>query len=233
MKELYLIPKHLYGITKPSSTVKKVRDDVKCGNVNNRVIKRAKLNKSKLQKCTTSKRISGDRKRRIPKIGERWQTVIPPPSPPRPALKIQNTNSNSNNNITRRKKINPNIHNMLNIKIGGKEMTRAKLILKHFENSGDVRWNEDGDLYSPINAYNIVDIIRDLVYKTANPKMSLQKKADVKNLISVSSLPLHYINNTEFLKYMNRGEEEVRKGGSTVRNKKKKKKNPLCSWVCY
>ena len=237
MKELYLIPKHLYGITKPSSTVKKVRDDVKCGNVNNCSIKRAKPGKSKLQKCITSKRISGDRKRRnrrIPKIGERWHTIIPPPTPPRPALKIQNMYSNSNNNIIRKKKINPNIYNRLNIKIGGKEMTRAKLILKHFENSEDVRWNEDGDLYSPINAYNIVDIIRDLVYKTANPKMSLQKLADVKYIVNVSSLPLHYINNTIFLNYMNgEEEEEVRKGGSTVENKMKKKKNPLCSWVCY
>ena len=122
---------------------------------------------------------------------------------------------------------------MLNINISGKQLTRAKLILKHFENSEDVRWNEDGDLYSPINAYNIVDIIHDLVYKTTTPKMSDEKLADVKNIVNVSSLPLHYINNTIFLNYMNGEEEEVRKGGSTVENRMKKKKNPLCPWVCY
>ena len=47
MKELYLIPKHLYGIMKPSSAVKKIQDDVKCGNVkdvNTSAIKRTKPN---------------------------------------------------------------------------------------------------------------------------------------------------------------------------------------------
>ena len=240
MKELYLIPKHLYGIMKPSSAVKKIQDDVKCGNVkdvNTTAIKRTKPNKSKLQKCIASKRISTDRKRRIrriPKIGERWQTIIPPPTPPRPPLKIQNMNNNNSNNNIHKKKINPNIYNMLNLKIIGKEMPRAKLILKHFENSEDVRWNEHGDLYSPINAYNVVDIIHDLVYKVGTDKIGSQKLDDMKYIVNASSLPLHYIKNTNFLKYVTGQEEEVRKGGSTVENsKKKKKKNPPCPWECY
>ena len=48
--------------------------------------------------------------------------------------------------------------------MSGRELQRAVLILKHFDTTGDIKWNEYGDIYSPINGYNIIDIIHDLTY---------------------------------------------------------------------
>ena len=197
MKEFYLVPKHLYDAMKSTTTVKKKGSDIIKGRIPN--------------SSTTNI------KRRIPKIGEQWQTKIPPP-PLRNQITLNSIKGTDTNDK-------PNIYTHLSLRMSGKELQRATLILKHFDKSNDMKWDEYGDLYSPINGYNIIDIIHDLIY---HEKISnIDKLNDFKYIITSSALPIHYIKN-KFIKEHLSEQVNIKTGGSIP-----KKKAKVCTWTCY
>ena len=237
MKELYLIPKHLYDVMKPTKSLNETT---------NKGIQRTTTTTTTTQDNTTN----NSYKPRTPNIGERWQTKIPPPpfqitsnkrskipSPPiqnqiRPSkrrLEIQlpppppPLHTSSNHKQVHNLNKNPNIYTQLSLRMTGKELQRATLILKHFDAGGDIKWNEYGDMYSPINGYNIIDIIHDLIYR--EEITNTNKLNDYKYIITSSSLPMHYIKN----KFIKDNLIYNTSGGST--NKRKTQKGGI--WISY
>ena len=87
----------------------------------------------------------------------------------------------------------PSLSDQLNAKFKPENLPHARLILKHFEKSSHTQWDEYGDLFSPINGYNIIDVIHDFIFKS-DIKDSL-KVNDYRFLVSSTDLPMHYIRN--------------------------------------
>ena len=153
MKELVLIPKHIYEILSNSN-----------------------------QKSNNA---SGNT---LPKEGEEWQTrILPPP--------LQNNIRLNEVKIPEKKTTssNPFIYELLALKIKTGEISHARTLLKYFENSGVVSWNSQGDLYAPLNNYNIIDVIHDFIYKTHI--YDTKKIDDYRYFISVTNIPPWLIKN--------------------------------------
>ena len=117
----------------------------------------------------------------------------------------------------------PNIYSQLSLRLSGKQLQRGTLILKHFDRGNDMIWDEYGDIYSPINGYNVIDFIYDLT--SLEPIKNREKLRDYAYLIKSSSLPLHYIKNNKIKDYLS----ENWTGGGGARTKK----NKVCGWMCY
>ena len=123
MKELYLIPKHVYDVM--NSGRGNVKDNI---DTNDNTL-------------TFNKR-KGDRSLK-PK--EKWVTrMLPPPIQDRITLKTVNTPNDNNDGNSK----NPSLFDHLSLRIGAHEISRAKLILKHLEKSNKVLWDDHGDIYS-------------------------------------------------------------------------------------
>ena len=148
--------------------------------------------------------------------GQIWQTRIPPPSLQNKVNlnKIQNYQNQENNNK------NPNIYSQLSIRFPQKTLPLANQILRHFENTNDFKWDQYGDLFSPINNYNIVDIIDNII--SHNNKIEDKYKETYKYIILSSNLPYHFINNDDIKTLLNP-------------NKKRKRKNTIqtSKWKAY
>ena len=178
---------------------------------------------------------------RLPKEGEQWQTrILPPP--------LQNNVKLKQIKIPDKKDIsNPSIHEVLNLKIKSNDISHARTLLRYFENSGIVTWNSHGDLYSPLNNYNIIDIIYDFIYK--NPIYDNKKIEDYRYLISATNIPSWLIKNNTLMNKIKTESITLPAGTPTLlsstRLKKKKgsgskslimkhkRSNNTSKWICY
>ena len=138
---------------------------------------------------STSK--SSNKVKNIPRISNRWgTTLLPPPLQNKINLnqiKIPEVNKSYN------KHHKSFLYDQLNVKFKPENLPHAKLILNFFDKSPDTQWDDFGDLFSPINGYNIIDIIHDFIFKIDINDMN--KINDYRFLISSTNLPLHYIRN--------------------------------------
>ena len=164
MKELYLIPKHIYEIMQSGSNH---------GN-------------------------DKPKNNRTPQKGEHWRTtLLPPPLQNKIHLnevKIPDLYK-SNNNKQHHKS---SLQDQLNLRFKPENLPHAKLILKYFERSPDTQWDDYGDLFTPINGYNIIDIIHDFIFK-----IDIKDPLKINNyrfLVSTTNMPLHYIRNNPLKK---------------------------------
>ena len=89
---------------------------------------------------------------------------------------------------------NSNIQQQLAMKFYGKNLSHARVLLNHLEKSGVVEWNEYGDISQPINGYNIIKFMEDVIVKD---KINPNKVEDYKFIIHSSNLPLSVIKNQE------------------------------------
>ena len=209
MKVLYLIPKHHYEVMNNGSSHVK-------GNIVD-------------ADDTIMTNMRNEDK--VPKSEEKWVTrMLPPPIQNTIALKAVKTPDKIMKN--------PSLYDHLSLKVGTHEIGRARLILKHIEKSDKILWNDEGDIYVPINNYNIIDIIHDFIYQRdiKDPK----KLDDYKYFITVANLPVHLIKNKHVLDFLTRDSglmTSVKKSPKKKRGagifKKKKKVHMLSKWKVY
>lgn len=141
-----------------------------------------------------------------------WKTPLPPPPLQKHArevipLKVINTPGDMSINQ------NPSLNELLPITFKEEDLPRAKLLLKRFETSGVFKWDNNGDLFSPFNKGNIIDII-----KTWSDDKSLFSDSDVdvyRYIISTTDIPIWMIKNPQLKKMML---------AKDVKNKNKKNK---------
>ena len=205
MKELYLIPKHLYdamkigkektSITGPDGENDDDDDDNDDGDDDTG-------NRSSVS--------NKHRKIRLPKVGEQWRTRILPPQ-------IQNQIKLKSIHPPEKNSKNGSLYEQLNLEIGTGKIARARLILKHFENSNKLIWGEHGDLYSPLSNYNVINIIRDFIYQ--EDIGGSNKLEDYKYLVSITGLPKHLIENKALLRFLSADPTAY----ASVKKKSKKK----------
>ena len=82
---------------------------------------------------------------KVPQPGQQWQTRMLPP-PLQKNINMKGMRHDKNYEV----KKNPNIQHHLAMKLYGKDLSHARLLLNHLEKSGDVEWNEYGDILHPL-----------------------------------------------------------------------------------
>ena len=158
MKEFYLLPKHQFEIL----TSKKdpiVNIDTKKEPIVNMdkppkelLPERIKNCSSKIGLCKPNKKniksqVSQFKTKnfKVPQPGQQWQTRMLPP-PLQKNINMKGMRHDKNYEV----KKNPNIQHHLAMKLYGKDLSHARLLLNHLEKSGDVEWNEYGDILHPL-----------------------------------------------------------------------------------
>ena len=74
------------------------------------------------------------------------------------------------------------------------EKDRAKSLLLYFKRAPDVKWDENGNLLSPLTDYNIIDIISQLIQTKTSKKGMPQHRVDAyRLLLNVAGLPKEFV----------------------------------------
>ena len=166
MKELFLVPKHLYEAMHANRTKIKNKDE---------------------------------------KIKQWGTTMLPPPLQKKISLNTVKIPEISKVPVKHNLAYKPSLSEQLNVKFKPENLPHARLILKHFEKSSNTQWDEYGDLFSPINGYNIIDIIHDFIFKS-DIKDTL-KVSDYRFLVSSTDFPIHYIRNNPLKNVLTRSSQ--------------------------
>ena len=193
MKELYLIPKHQFEMMKSkNSLTSKNNDNTKSSvpKISNRSTS-PKITRSNFTRLNKNKVLKS--KSKVPDVGQKWGTRILPPPLQNPVY-MKGINYNREDKPT-----NFNIEHQLTMKFYGKHLSHARVLLDHLEKSGNVEWNEYGDISHPINGYNVVNFLEDVIKKN---KISPSKVEDYKFIISSGNIPLYIIKNKELKNYL-------------------------------
>lgn len=66
----------------------------------------------------------------------------------------------------------PNLEALINLSISPASREAAKALLTFFDKKEHIRWDSKGQLISPIDNYNVIDIIKTLLQSKANIKKS-------------------------------------------------------------
>ena len=191
MKELYLVPKHIYEVMNNGNSIIKNTD----GNNNSTIGEDTEMDHNQNKVIT-------------PKPGEKWRTrILPPP--------VQNKIRLNEIAVPEKNIKTPPLYEHLNLRISNNEIGRARIILKHIEKSNKIFWDDYGDIYTPLNNYNIINIIYDFIYQVdiRDPK----KLGDYRYIITITDIPLHMIKNKHILDF-------IRMNGRVNSPRKKKKK---------
>ena len=189
MKELYLIPKHQYDVMKSKNSLNGNNTSKSSISEISNYSTPVKANRSKF--IRTNKIVKS--KSKVPHDGQKWQTrILPPPLQNRIYMKGIKYNRND-------KPVNSNIQQQVTMKFYGKQLSHARVLLEHLEKSGNVEWNEYGDITHPINGYNIVTFMEDIIKKD---KISPSKVEDYKFIINSGNIPLYIIKNKELKNYL-------------------------------
>ena len=145
-------------------------------------------------KTPVPKKHKRDKKARcFPVVGQRWQTKLAPP-PLQKSIPLKGI-------VYDRKEVpkNVNIQQQLGMNFHGKDLSHAKVLLNHLERSGIVEWDEYGDLFKPVNGYNVIDFLSDVILFN---KLGPDKLNDYSFIIQTANIPLHFIRNTSLKNYM-------------------------------
>ena len=144
--------------------------------------------------------------------------IPPPPHPPkqkekRSTKKHIRLKTLSHNIINIQE--NPNIEGLIQIHFGTNLRENALSLFKIMKNEGSLKWNEKGDLLSPINKYNILDILKDLLKN--NVKLTEEQLADYHYLLSITNILPEYIKNRKIIKLIRGGEKKLKGGQDRLR----------------
>ena len=133
-------------------------------------------------------------------------------------------NNNNNNNTSTLK---PPLDTLINLAFPMATRNNALALFRIFEKIPNMNWGENGDLLYPINNYNILDIIDNMIsVKKVIPSIYLD---DYKYLIQTTNFPMSLIKNTSLKEYISLGMILVNKRKSLsssrmlLRPKRKKK----------
>lgn len=171
MKELYLIPKHTYEYM----------------NKNTGVVKKENTKEEEEMKLVSKVKNKSVKK---------WKTNIPPKINKRVPLKTLKYTIKKNQ---RQEK--PNLSEVLKLHFlnDSKQISQAQYILKYFMNNSDIIWDHNGDLFSPYNNYNIIDIIKHILSKKRITGTQLNV---YKYLITTSGIPIWAVTNENLQKIL-------------------------------
>ena len=78
-------------------------------------------------------------------------------------------------------------------------MGKICLLLSHLEKSGVVEWDEYGDLFKPVNSYNVIDFLSDVILFN---KLGVNKLKDYNFIIETANVPLHFIRKSSLKNYL-------------------------------
>ena len=203
MKELYLIPKHQFEVLSNKNHVNSKGNNITSKPKITNMVKTPNLVRSNKPKTI---------KRKVPLVGQQWGTRLLPPPIQKPVhmkgIKYSYKETSKN----------PNINQQLSMKFFGKNLSHARILLDHLDKSGLVEYNEYGDIFQPINGYNIVDFIEDII---SNDKISAYKFEDYKYIVNFTNIPLHFIKNKEFKNYLSQSVKPMFRGvGKKVKKSK-------------
>ena len=109
--------------------------------------------------------------KKSPEIGEQWMTrVIPPPL--QKGIKMKGIRPFKYDGDSNHIHKNPNILQELSTELQGKNLIRGKLLLKYIENSGQLEWDELGDIYRPMSGYTLFSLY--IILLTVPPSMMIK-----------------------------------------------------------
>ena len=206
MKEFILLPKHTYNSIKlqPTSINEKRSQDV------NRTHTKGK-NKN------------------------RWGTTVPPPTQPIPLRQItvpEKRNNGGDDNRSYNVNTHTTVNDRLTFHFQSMKLGKAQILLKHFKNNLNYKWDHEGDIHSPNNNRNILDIIHDFLNeKKTLPTTDLDY---YKYVVYSSNIPLSLIKNKSLKKSleMEKYNTPNRVGGKLL-NKKVKQYKHHTNWNSY
>lgn len=118
--------------------------------------------------------------------------------------------------------MNPDLENLLDLKFPPTSVRYAKALLSLFKNKSHIKWDEMGNLITPIDGYNLVDMIKKMVQEKS--LLELNELPFYKMLTTTASIPLELIKNNQV-----RGQLL----GVPVKTKKKKNESGYASWQPY
>ena len=205
MKEFILLPKHTYDSIKQvsSSSSSEKRSDV-----------------------VNSIQPKGQNK-------NAFKTTVPPPPIPLRQIPIPEKHNNDSENDNRSYKVNTHtsVNDILSFRFEEEKLKKAQILLNYFKNNLNYKWDRKGDIHSPNNNRNILDIITDFL----NEKKSLAN-SDItyyKYIVYTSNMPLSLINNKSLKKSLEttKRTKSTRVGGKLL--KKIKRYNHHTNWKTY
>jgi len=146
-------------------------------------------------------------------------TPIPPPSLPPKQKQIRvrkrqiklKTVSPTENNIQE----NPNIEGLIRIHFEDGLRESALSLFKIMRNAEGFKWNERGDLLHPLNKYNMIDILKDLLKK--NVRLTDEQLSDYQYLLSVSNILPEHIRNKKIITQIRGGDKKLKGGIDKMR----------------
>ena len=161
-----------------------------------------------------------------------WKTSIPPPTssirnPRQSQIPLRVIKSPEDISLNR----NPSLNELLPITFKEEDLSRAKLLLKHFEKSGSFRWDNSGDLFSPFNKGNVIDII-----KTWNDNKSRFTDEEIqlyRYIISVTDIPIWMIKNSQLKKLLTAKDVTKKKVKKNRMGTGLTKKINIKKWLSY
>lgn len=209
MKELYLIPKLTYerlmgscsaangkssgGGNPPSSTLPRSPRAPETGSY---VKVPLKINSR------------GDRR----DVTEQYKTHVKPP-------KMGGEGRNKDGislNVTPSKSISknhqPSLSHVIPIHFSETKFPYVNSVLEYLKTSGNVMWNEQGDLNAPLSGYNILSIIRDFSDRV---KVDEATARDYKYVIDAAGIPNWLIRNKSLVYQLN-SQPKIKKGGGRI-----------------
>ena len=132
--------------------------------------------------------------------------------------------------------INPSLSNLIDLKFPLNTRYKAHAFLKIIENIHSVKWNEEGDLLYPLNKYNILDFIENII--SPNTIINSEYLDDYTYLINTMNIPIHLIRNITLKRYISTGSSRKRQYQTSIKpqsSKQMKKKggNTSSLWIPY
>ena len=132
--------------------------------------------------------------------------------------------------------INPSLSNLIDLKFSVNNRYKAHAFLKIIENIDSVKWNEEGDLLYPLNKYNILDFIENVI--SPNIIVNSEYLDDYTYLINTMNIPMHLIRNITLKRYISTGSSRKRQYQTSIKpqsSKQMKKKggNTSSLWIPY
>ena len=102
-------------------------------------------------------------------------------------------------------------------------------VLHYLQKSNNIQRDEDGNLNSPFNEFNILEMIKDFVGKD---KVSNDNLQDYKYLIRTANIPVWMIKNKSLINQL-QDVYKIKKGAGKLCSQKRKDSYPNMTWVPY
>jgi len=122
--------------------------------------------------------------------------------------KLGKTTSPNNRNTS----VNPSLEHLVGIFFKASQQEYAKSLLEFYRQQSLIRWDELGQIQSPVPGLNILDVIK---YFASSSSFSIKEKELLKILHNFAPVPYDYIRNSAAKRYLT----GVHKAGGNVKGK--------------